>query len=126
MDDITRRRLAAIERELNDLRGNGDINRKIRDIERDIHSLMGGRVHGNSGECENPDHPWKCAKCASILAMYDPSVDVLRVRHRDFYMYVKVGLGGFIEIICRACGESNVQQYTDEPAQQVAGDARAG
>lgn len=58
------------------------------------------------------DPPWLCASCSRHLATYDEKRDLLRIRHRDLYLWIRVGVGGWVEVVCRHCGEINRQTYT--------------
>ena len=60
------------------------------------------------------DAPWKCKKCAALLGFYDVETDVLRIRYKDHVTFVRVGEGGFIQVICRGCGDINTQEYTTQ------------
>lgn len=54
------------------------------------------------------DTIWPCQKCGTKLGFYDQQKDVLRVRYKDFSMWVHAGSGGWIRQACRNCGELNV------------------
>lgn len=60
------------------------------------------------------DAAWKCKKCSSLLGFYDMESDVLRMRYKDHSTYVRVGAGGFVQVICRGCGDINTQEYATE------------
>lgn len=64
------------------------------------------------------DARWSCEKCSMLLAFYDRGEDVLRIRHKEYLAYVRVGSGGWIQIVCKACGHPNRQAYatTEEVA----------
>lgn len=68
------------------------------------------------------DVAWKCAKCRWFLGFYDPSTDVLRIRNKDQVSYIRVGVDGWYQTICRGCGELNTQAYAspEEVAQTAA------
>lgn len=57
------------------------------------------------------DAQWRCSKCKALLAFYDPRTDVLRIRYKDFVAFMRVGAGGFVQVLCRGCGEINTQEY---------------
>jgi hypothetical protein len=57
------------------------------------------------------DVAWKCKKCGTLLGFYDVESDVLRLRYKEDVCYVRVGEGGFIQKICRGCGEINTQSF---------------
>lgn len=60
------------------------------------------------------DVAWKCKKCSTLLGFYDADADVMRMRYKDDVSYVRVGEGGFIQKICRGCGEINTQAFASE------------
>lgn len=57
------------------------------------------------------DAMWKCRKCSALLAFYDRETDVVRVRYKDHLVYAHVGPAGWIQVVCRGCGEPNEQRY---------------
>lgn len=60
------------------------------------------------------DRVWACANCAARLGLYDEGRDQLRVRYKDFVVYVTPGVGGSVKVPCRRCGEENVLRDTRE------------
>ncbi len=60
------------------------------------------------------DAAWKCKKCSSLLGFYDVQTDVLRIRHKEHSAYIRVGAGGFVQVICRGCGDINTQEYATQ------------
>jgi len=92
------------------------LERLFQALDGDVNALKAGARPARDGDHVNPDNPWNCGKCGGCLAMYDPAKDVLRIRHRDLYVFIQVGPGGFIDVICRTCGELNSQAYVDAPA----------
>jgi hypothetical protein len=61
------------------------------------------------------DKIWICAACSYRLGTYDSLDMVLRIRHRDLFVYVSLGgPGGFVEVICRKCGEKNRTVYVPD------------
>ena len=57
------------------------------------------------------DAAWKCKKCRSLLGFYDVSSDVMRIRYKDHVAFFRLGPGGFVQVICRGCGEINTETY---------------
>lgn len=57
------------------------------------------------------DAAWKCRKCRSLLGFYDVSNDVMRIRYKDHITFFRLGPGGFVQVICRGCGEINTEEY---------------
>ena len=58
------------------------------------------------------DKVWACANCAARLGLYDESKDQLRVRYKDFVVYITPGKGGMVKVPCRRCGEENILEDT--------------
>ncbi len=48
---------------------------------------------------------WKCSACYKVLGYTDPDREVLRIKYKDLYIYVK---GGEVTELCRFCGKANV------------------
>lgn len=57
------------------------------------------------------DAAWKCGKCNSLLAYYDHDTDVIRIRYKDHLVRAQIGPGGWVEVLCRGCGENNRKEY---------------
>lgn len=57
------------------------------------------------------DIRWHCKKCNYLLAFYDKDHDVMRTRYKEHIVYMRAGVGGFIQIVCRGCSEVNTQEY---------------
>ncbi len=47
---------------------------------------------------------WKCAACFSVLGYTDSDREVLRIKYKELYVWMK---GGEISCICRYCGKVN-------------------
>ncbi len=47
---------------------------------------------------------WKCLACGKILGYTDNDKQILRIKYKDLYIYVK---GGEVTEICRYCGKLN-------------------
>lgn len=58
------------------------------------------------------DTVWRCLKCGPKLGLYDTDTDVVRVRYKDHTVYSHLGVGGWIRVICRSCGQINTLDYT--------------
>lgn len=69
----------------------------------------------------NRDARWHCSKCGYLLGFYDVGDDVLRTRYKEHIVYVRVGDGGFVQVVCRGCSQVNTQGYVtpDEVETQV-------
>ena len=60
------------------------------------------------------DKVWACANCAARLGLYDETRDQLRVRYKDFVVYITPGKGGTVKVPCRRCGDENTLSDTRE------------
>ena len=47
---------------------------------------------------------WYCVTCKTILGFVDEKKEVLRIKYKDFYCFIK---GGEVTILCRRCGTMN-------------------
>lgn len=47
---------------------------------------------------------WKCSACYGVLGYTDSNKEILRIKYRDLYIYVR---GGEVTEICRHCGKTN-------------------
>jgi len=54
------------------------------------------------------DKVWECQGCGARLGIYNQEQDELRVRYKDFLIYIKPGAGGVTKIPCRRCGNMNL------------------
>lgn len=88
------------------------LQRQVAELEREV-SVASRRPSGSSEDSGSAvsDARWSCSACGSLLGFYDPTEDVLRVRYKDHMLYVRVGIGGFVQVICRGCGAVNTQEY---------------
>ena len=91
------------------------LQRQVAELEREV-SIAARSTEGGSESSGSAvsDARWSCSACGSLLGFYDPKEDVLRVRYKDHMLYVRVGAGGFVQVICRGCGAVNTQEYVDE------------
>lgn len=67
-------------------------------------------LRGEDVEGIPPAHPmrdvlWCCPACGHRLGVYDKQNALLRLRYKDFFVYVHTGKLGFVEVICRMCAE---------------------
>jgi hypothetical protein len=90
------------------------LNRRISELEQVVAGLAGrpGASEDEPGAVR--DARWKCRKCAALLAFYDQTDDVLRIRYKEHLTYVHVGEGGWVQIVCKGCGEPNLQAYATQ------------
>ncbi len=59
------------------------------------------------------DEIWSCSNCSARLGLYNKEREEMRVRYKDFLVYVKPGVGGVLRVPCRRCGEENILNSTD-------------
>lgn len=106
------------------------LQQRVAELERELATVAAIAAHGDAEKTDPSrgramaDAIWHCVKCSALLAFYDVRSDVLRIRYKDHMVYVRVGDGGFAQIICRGCGEINTQEYVHEaakPGQPVEG-----
>ena len=106
-DDVTQK-VSVLEDKLKDLEKCFD------GLEQDIAGILKTRSQKVSATILPVEQIWKCCKCGLRLGVYDPQVDLLRVRYKDFYAYFKAGEGGFTKVICRSCSHINQVNYIDK------------
>lgn len=91
-----------------------DLAKRISDLEK---LVAAGAQRGEPDETETAtrDSVWRCVKCSRLLAFYDVSDDVLRIKHREHVIYTQLGAGGWIQVVCPGCGQPNRQDYVPVP-----------
>ena len=47
---------------------------------------------------------WKCSSCGKRLGVLDKEHKILRLKSKDWYVYVQ---GGTVVVICRGCAQWN-------------------
>jgi DNA-directed RNA polymerase subunit RPC12/RpoP len=67
---------------------------------------------------QNRDAPVQCPKCGSKVGYYDRDTDLVRTRHREHLVWMRMGPGGSIVIICRKC--SHPVEVTYSPPDDTA------
>lgn len=89
-------------------------------------SVSGGSEEDDPGRVK--DARWSCEKCGMLLAFYDRADDVLRMRHKEYLAYARLGVDGWIQIVCKSCGHPNQQAYVSQEelaeAERVAAKAK--
>lgn len=94
------------------------LQRQVAELEREISiAARSSEERSEESGAAVADARWSCSSCGSLLGFYDPREDVLRVRYKDHMLYVRVGVGGFVQVICRGCGAVNTQEYVAEIAE---------
>lgn len=63
-------------------------------------------------EGQNRDKPVPCPKCGSKIGYYDEEADLVRTRHREHLVWMRMGPGGSIVIVCRKCSFPVEVSYT--------------
>lgn len=102
-----------LQRLLQSLAGLPAIERRLADIERDLAFRAGEDPNGgNPGKEDDDARPqrdpaWTCESCHKVLARYNPIEGELRVKNRGAVIYVNVGIGGKVTIVCPSCGAVN-------------------
>ncbi len=96
----------------------------VSEIEVHIQALQGYVITSQEGnESQQPEPPssrqmrdsvWCCSNCGARLGVYNVEKDELRVRYKDFCVYITPGAGGKTMVPCRRCGEQNTLQDTRE------------
>ena len=56
------------------------------------------------------DDLWKCRSCGARLGVYNVKRNELRVRYKDFSVYIVSGEGGRVSVPCRRCAEINIAE----------------
>ena len=90
------------------------LQRQVSELEREV--AVATRLAETKSEDTGTavaDARWSCSACGSLLGFYNSKEDVLRVRYKDHMLYVRVGVGGFVQVICRGCGAVNIQEYVE-------------
>jgi hypothetical protein len=93
------------------------LERHLRGIDEEVNtisSMVSSQSEPSSDDdrgAANPDEIWCCRKCGSRLGFYDPESDLLRIRYKDFVTYIHIGVGGFVQVLCRSCSEMNTAEY---------------
>jgi hypothetical protein len=96
----------------------------VSEIELHVQALQGYVIttkEKSSGEPQDApqsrqmrDSVWCCGNCGARLGVYNAEKDELRVRYKDFCVYITPGTGGKTMVPCRRCGEQNTLQDTRE------------
>ncbi len=94
--------LAALSRRID---GMEEDRRDDAALVRQIASKLGVQVQPDpeGGDEPNLDVPVLCEKCGSKVGYYDAETDLVRTRHREHLVWMRMGPGGSIVIVCRKC-----------------------
>jgi hypothetical protein len=97
----------------------------VREQDSALHHVFATVQSISRGEAQQDDHAdrtpmrdrvWACANCAARLGLYNERTEEMRVRYKDFVVYIKPGVGGFLKVPCRRCGEENILHDTAGPS----------
>lgn len=89
---------------------------RLEEMERD-HKCQARALAQAIGRSQDPknqlpdDKLWECLKCKARIGFYDETRDVLRTSHDGHIVHVRIGVGGYISVVCRECGEVNTLDY---------------
>lgn len=106
------RRLAALEDEV---RASGEIVRRV--------LVQSGAVQEGQPDPEQ-DVPVIC-RCGTLAGFYDPKTELVRVRHQAHLVYMRMGPGGLVSVVCRKCS-AMVELTYREPDDVSAVEVRGG
>ena len=95
----------------------------VSEIEVHVQSIQGYLMSTKDGDSDSQtvetnssrqmrDTVWCCTNCGARLGVYNVEKDELRVRYKDFCVYITPGAGGKTMVPCRRCGEQNILQDT--------------
>ncbi len=106
----------SVKRDSSEDRSIKKLNVRISEIENDLRVISSAlqppsKEEGSDSGVVNRDVRWHCKKCGYLLAFYDKDHDVMRTRYKEHIVYMRAGVGGFIQIVCRGCSEVNTQEY---------------
>lgn len=97
----------------------------VRELDETLGVLISSMANQEQGEQKVKqrdvgDTVWECTGCAARLGIYNSKKYELRVRYKDFLIYIVPGVGGATSIPCRRCGHMNVikDDGTGAPIQQ--------
>ena len=92
------------------------LERVVGALEYAVSKLARGEVVEDIPEIKTSfDSLWTCKFCGRRLGVYDREQDVLRVKHKDFYLQFRSGPGGYVSVVCVSCGCENTAVY-EQPA----------
>jgi hypothetical protein len=89
----------------------GKIEKHLSNVEKEILQLTSLQNDFIKNKVVLTDKIWNCSKCGSRLGIYDLKKDELRVRYRDLLLYLNVGVGGYLKLVCKSCSHINELNY---------------
>ena len=54
---------------------------------------------------------WKCIDCKKVLGYTDSRSEILRIKYKDLFVYIRKGE---VTVLCRNCGKQNIVNYSEE------------
>jgi hypothetical protein len=85
--------------------------KRVADLEQVVTAATRRPRDDDGGPGPVRDAMWRCEKCQRLLGFYDKETDVLRIRYKEHLEFVRIGVGGFIQVVCKDCGHPNEQVY---------------
>lgn len=90
----------------------GVLERSISELDEAVHTIIAAQTGQPDSEVAGSHHGvrdrvWACLGCQARLGIYNEDKCELRVRYKDFLIYVVPGSGGKTSIPCRRCGHMN-------------------
>ena len=74
---------------------------------KEVKDLLNVEMFLKNNSFGEKDRLWVCEKCKFKLAVVDVEKKEVRVRHKDFFIWNKIGKNGKVKIICRGCSFLN-------------------
>lgn len=95
------------------------------------HERRNSENDSNSASDTCKDCAWKCVRCDGLIGYVSmPRLDVVRIKHKDFYVYI--GEPMWVRTICRKCAaindisdENKVRKASSGTAEESAPDKSA-
>lgn len=90
--------------------------------EQDKMAILVGQNHARStrSKGEQIDAPWPCQKCGALIGYYDRATETVRIRMKFGTCRGRAGVGGFLSVDCRGCGEINTIAHTPGDGEAIA------
>lgn len=85
------------------------LKKQVANLEAELGDLSSVKDFFEKENISPTDSICQCQKCGHKLGIYDKKSDELRIRYRELALYVTIGKGGNIKIICKNC--SHIQQF---------------
>lgn len=99
------------------------LQRQVNGLEADMQSILAvAKENGVASKLKSikpRDHPWQCENCRNLLGWYNAEKEIMRIRYKQQAIFVRIGVGGFVQSICVQCSEPNILEYEDAQASEV-------